>query len=230
MSLNTTPTPTLSDYLSFRYSAGGHAVTRLVSQRIGAVFAWLAMHVGLRPTAVTLLGTLTFICAATLFVTLPSGYWPAASVLVLFQMAYGLDCADGQLARATQQTSAFGAWLDVACDYVRNVMLGAAMAQWLMRNGYSPGMAVIVGAVFTAGTAVQLHTSTALRGGSGQRSLHTAGLFAKLRAAVTALMDTPFVLMLLTLLRSETALLAGYAVMVGIVSFGSACYLANRRL
>jgi phosphatidylglycerophosphate synthase len=50
----------------------------------------------------------------------------AAAALVGWQLAYTLDCADGQLARSTNQASSVGALLDIACDYV--VQVGVVVA------------------------------------------------------------------------------------------------------
>jgi phosphatidylglycerophosphate synthase len=48
--------------------------------------------------------------------------------LVGWQLAYALDCADGQLARVTGQTSPAGARVDVLCDVAAQIALVAALA------------------------------------------------------------------------------------------------------
>ena len=48
--------------------------------------------------------------------------------LVGWQVAYALDCADGQLARVTGRTSAAGARLDVLCDVAAQIALVTALA------------------------------------------------------------------------------------------------------
>jgi phosphatidylglycerophosphate synthase len=48
--------------------------------------------------------------------------------LLGWQVAYAFDCADGQLARVTGQTSAAGARLDVLCDVAVQISLVSAVA------------------------------------------------------------------------------------------------------
>src|SRR5690606_1369410 len=45
-----------------------------------------------------------------------------------WQLAYAFDCADGQLARVTNRTSAAGGRLDVLCDVATQISVVAALA------------------------------------------------------------------------------------------------------
>ena len=55
--------------------------------------------------------------------------WPVGLLALLgWQFAYALDCADGQLARVTGQTSPAGARVDVLCDVAAQIALVAALA------------------------------------------------------------------------------------------------------
>ena len=48
--------------------------------------------------------------------------------LVLWQLAYSLDCADGQLARVTGRASPAGARVDVLCDVAVQISLVTAVS------------------------------------------------------------------------------------------------------
>ena len=93
-------------------SGGGFLFSRLVSDRAGTMIAALAEPLKAHPSVLTL-GNLALGVAGSAIVVLGAGA-KAISVtglagLVLWQFAYALDCADGQLARATGTTSPSGA-------------------------------------------------------------------------------------------------------------------------
>ena len=68
--------------------------------------------------------------------------WPVGLLaLVGWQLAYALDCADGQLARVTGQTSPAGARVDVLCDVAAQIALVTALAATASRPGpQTPGV------------------------------------------------------------------------------------------
>lgn len=224
------PRPTLADYMTLRYSAGGHPLTRVVSQPLGAVLAWASQCLGIPPSAVTLLGLATFFAAVGAFVSLGANGPANLAVALLMQVAYAFDCADGQLARATARTSGFGAWLDLGCDYVRNVALGGAVAFWATENGAALGWAIAAGAIFSGGTALQLHTVTVIRHVDRAARLETAGTLSAARMAATLLIDTATVLLVLPMLRAAPEALLAYAALIGVACFAIASAQARRRL
>lgn len=226
--MNVPVAPAYADFRKLRFSAGGHPLTRLLSQRLGARLAWLAYRIGLSPSAVTVLGLTVFLATAGLYATLPAGIGPALACLVLLQLGYALDCADGQLARATARTSAFGGWLDLACDYVRTVALAAAVLLWLVTRGQALEVATICTAVFLAGAAVHIHTAAVLRS-SGPAELQPSAAGQRLRWTVTALCDTATLLLLLAGLREAPALLAPYLAAIGILYLAISLYLVRAR-
>jgi phosphatidylglycerophosphate synthase len=64
---------------------------------------------------------------AIAFLLLDSPLTAAGFLFVGLQLAYGLDCADGQVARATRTTSAGGAKLDLICDFLVQVSVLCVM-------------------------------------------------------------------------------------------------------
>jgi phosphatidylglycerophosphate synthase len=115
---------------------GGGLFSEAVSQRLGARIALFAHRRGLHPTVLTVanLGIGCLVSAVVVAAAHPMAEgrvwaWPVGLLaLVGWQVAYALDCADGQLARVTGQTSTSGARVDVLCDVAAQIALVAALA------------------------------------------------------------------------------------------------------
>jgi len=168
----TTPArPTAADFLA-RHRGGG-LFTETVSQRIGARFAVAAHRAKLLPTALTLTNLVLGLGAAML-VIVAHDRLPAAVVglvaLVLWHVAYALDCADGQLARVTGTGSAAGARVDVLCDVALQVALVAAVSAVAVTHDPAPPAWLI--AAFAGTWMVNLVTSI-LQQGTAAASLVT---------------------------------------------------------
>lgn len=106
-----------------RFALGGYWWTMTVNQTVGAYLARAGIRLGLHPNHVSL-GTALLGIATTTVVVLTYPYEPVlAGVvgLVGWQLSYSLDCADGQIARATGQATPRGALLDLLCDFVIHV-------------------------------------------------------------------------------------------------------------
>lgn len=101
------------------HAKGGFPWTRVVSQRIGAVLALAAVRLGLHPSTLTWTSLALGVGSAGVAIGLLPAHRGLAGVLVLlgWQLAYGVDCADGQVARATRSTSVAGARLDLTADF-----------------------------------------------------------------------------------------------------------------
>jgi phosphatidylglycerophosphate synthase len=87
--------------------------------------------------------------------------------LLGWQLAYALDCADGQLARATGKTSPYGARVDLLVDFAVQVSVVSAVVT-IVDHWQHPHPAVL--GAFAAVWMVNLFTS-ALAGGEGSTSL-----------------------------------------------------------
>ena len=101
--------------------------------------------------------------------------WPIGLLaLIGWQLAYALDCSDGQLARVTGQTSPAGARIDVLCDVAAQIALVAALAAtaeaqvpetpaWLLAAFAGTWMVNLVTSVMQSGPqATSMVTSTSL--------------------------------------------------------------------
>jgi phosphatidylglycerophosphate synthase len=216
------------DLLSRRFDTPQQAaMTRWVSQRAGAVAAAAAFAVGMSPNAVTLLGLALSLAGCLPFILGQGpGAWIAAALL--WQLGFALDCADGQLARATGRSSAFGAWLDVACDHVRQAAIAIAVL-----GVCAPALgwfwAAASALMLAAGLSVYLHTA-AMMHALKPPALHALGAASMLRSALQTVADTPVMLLMLCILRPwELALAAGVAA-YGLMLLLRAVAIARLRL
>jgi len=128
------PRPTAADF--YATNRGGGLFSEAVSQRLGAHLALAAERLGLPPTALTLANLMVGLPVSVIVIALAgpvaAGTVPAWAVgllaLIGWQLAYGLDCADGQLARVTGRSSPTGARLDILCDVAAQVALVTALS------------------------------------------------------------------------------------------------------
>lgn len=108
---------------------------RRVNHPAGALIALPLLHTRITPNMVTLAGVAVQLLGAlyAAFLAPPAALWSVLVVILLWQVAFSLDCADGQLARARGATSAFGAWLDQMADSVGRSAVYIALSIYLAR-------------------------------------------------------------------------------------------------
>jgi phosphatidylglycerophosphate synthase len=126
----------------------GFFTTFFVSPYSKYVARWAA-HRGLRPNQVTAFSLFLGAVAAAAFATGHRGGLIAGALLL--QVAFTSDCVDGQLARYTQNFSAFGAWLDATFDRLKEYLVYAGLGIGAARAG-APIWA-LAGAALTLQTA-----------------------------------------------------------------------------
>jgi phosphatidylglycerophosphate synthase len=168
--------PTAADF--YRTNRGGGLFSEGLSQRAGAVCAAIAYRLGVPPTLLTAGNLVVGLATSAVIVALASSSvptWVAGVVgLVGWQLAYALDCADGQLARVAGKTSPAGARVDVLCDIAVQISLVTALsavavdqrpstATWLVALFASTWMVNLVTSVMQSGpNAASMVTSTSL--------------------------------------------------------------------
>jgi phosphatidylglycerophosphate synthase len=139
------------------------------------VFALVAARTGLKPTHLTLLNLVIGIAVSVVLVLRAQDGTAAITplygllALVGWQVAYSLDCADGQLARVTRQGSAAGARIDILCDVASQILLVTALVAvarpplWLGALFAGSWMVNLVTSVLASqGDANSMMTSTSL--------------------------------------------------------------------
>ncbi len=109
-------------------SAGTPAYSRFVNRRIGRVLAAAAFLAGRTPNQVSLASGFCSLVGIVLIAAVrPSLPLALVVVMVLLVLGYGLDSADGQLARLRGGGSPLGEWLDHMIDSVKIVLLHSAV-------------------------------------------------------------------------------------------------------
>ncbi|MEI8409364.1 MULTISPECIES: CDP-alcohol phosphatidyltransferase family protein [unclassified Kribbella] len=108
-------------------SAGTPAYSRFVNRRIGRVFAAAAFLGRRTPNQVSLASGFCSLVGIVLIATVRPSVTLALVVTALLVLGYGLDSADGQLARLRGGGSPLGEWLDHMIDSVKIVLLHSAV-------------------------------------------------------------------------------------------------------
>lgn len=137
--------------LARAHRGGGYLFTTRVSYPLGSWVAAVAMRFGIHPTLVTIIDLGLAIIAGTFVIAqadhLHSGWAPGLVALLLWQLVYILDCADGQVARATGKTSSFGARVDVLVDFLVYAIVISALMTVLTQRIDPPVALVVFGAI-----------------------------------------------------------------------------------
>lgn len=158
---------------------GGGLFSETINQRLGSYFALLAYRTGLAPTALTIANLVLAVAASTAVVlvaprvgeSLPA--WPVGvGAFLAWQIAYSLDCADGQLARVTGRASAAGGRVDLLCDLAVQISFVTAISA--IAVAVVPGTPIWLVSVFAGTWLVNLMTSI-MASGPGAASLISSG-------------------------------------------------------
>ena len=141
--------PTVAQcYLAARQvRSGGFLYSRTVSERLGTVVAAIGMRLGAHPTYLTLANLVLGIggSVAVMASRSPGRTAPLlVAGVVLWQVAYIFDCADGQLARATGKTSAYGASVDIFADVAVQISVVVAVSSVILSRHEIPGLLVVL--------------------------------------------------------------------------------------
>jgi phosphatidylglycerophosphate synthase len=208
-------TPPLRQFLNLRFAARSPLWSQLVFERIGGLLAYVFARARIRPNTVTLAGGVCGVSGAVLL-GLAGGTAEIVAAGILLGTAYSLDCADGQLARATGRSTPAGAWLDVTVDAVVTSFVAVAVSAALLSNGQGPLVSLLTAGAFGASRTAVLFTATRVRSDHG--GLRLTGLWAVLRTAFLAVIDTPFIYVLLCVFRFRPAVFLGVVVSVTVLS------------
>lgn len=107
---------------SHRGTTAGFLFSKHVNDRLGSSLAAFAIRLGIHPSVVTLISLVVAVGSSILIIAEADQarrWWlPGLVACVCWQIAYILDCADGQVARATGKKSDFGARLDALVDFL----------------------------------------------------------------------------------------------------------------
>lgn len=142
---------------------GGGLFSEAVDQPIGAALAALSANRRIHPTVLTIANLVVgSITAVVVILSASTGsWWPGIVAVIGWQLAYCLDCADGQLARVTGQTSEHGARVDVLADFAIQVGMCAAVAAVAFAHSHQP---VAVSVAFGMLWVMNLFTAVLAKG------------------------------------------------------------------
>lgn len=116
---------------SLKSSESDEPINTYVIRPLAGIIVWVLYPTPVSPNQVTIASTVAGVCAAWMYTHGTPGDTMLAGLLVTLKDI--LDSADGQLARARQQYSRRGRFLDSLGDALVNVLLFAAIAVALSR-------------------------------------------------------------------------------------------------
>jgi phosphatidylglycerophosphate synthase len=132
--------------------------TEWISRPPAAVLVWALKNTGITPNQVSFLAISVAAggCATLIFWRSWLGLIVAGLIL---QLAYVIDCVDGQLARLKSMSSPVGALLDFMLDEVKAFMVIASSTARLYLQSSDPKWLLIgLGGLFVAATGITLTT------------------------------------------------------------------------
>lgn len=127
--------------------SAGSLYSQTVSNRLGTAVAAIGMRLGAHPTYLTLVNLVLGIggSVAVMAGRSPDRTAPLLVVgVILWQVAYIFDCADGQVARATGKTSAYGEFVDVFVDVAVQISVVVAVSSVILPRHEIPGLLVVL--------------------------------------------------------------------------------------
>ncbi|NRQ48366.1 CDP-alcohol phosphatidyltransferase family protein [Aeromicrobium stalagmiti] len=106
---------------------------RVVNRRLGRLIASVAAQTPATPNHMTAASFVAFLAGAGLLVAVSPGVPMAVGAMVLLQLGFAFDSADGQLARLRGTGSPAGEWLDHVVDSGRHLLFHLAVLVGLYR-------------------------------------------------------------------------------------------------
>jgi len=199
---------------------GAPPYSRFVNRPMGRWFAAGAFVLGATPNQVTLASAACSAAGIAIIAAVTTSVWSATVAVVLLVIGYGLDSADGQLARLRGGGSRAGEWLDHTVDAAKISSLHLALAIALYRFGAVDPVWLLVPLGFTV-TANVLFFSWILRdlmlAGTELNTNRAAGDEAPsvVGSLVRLLEDYGVLMLVVALLPATTVFLGAYGVLFG---------------
>jgi phosphatidylglycerophosphate synthase len=198
----------------------GGGLATLLDQRGAAYFAYAAWRMGLKPTHLSFVNLLLGVGAsAGVIAYLPAArdgapWWPVAiAALVIWQVAYMLDCADGQLARVTGTGSDAGARVDILCDIAIQASVVSVVVA--VTSAYTPELPAWCGAAFAALWMTNLVTAVMAKEDDGVSMVKSTNIVVRL---IKLVRDYGFIIVVIALALLWPELMAAVMLAFGAVN------------
>lgn len=191
--------PTLSKFWNKQYAVSCFPPTWYIFQRLGSIIAFIGYKIGISPNGVTAIGGLIGFFTIWQFGTLPTDIIASIQLTLMFGIVYSFDCADGQLARATEKTSEWGKWFDLGVDLLLIVLFPLSIVILLIDN-YSIIQLSSLVLVLVYGRALALLTS-AINRTDGKKHMPSQSMFKKI---IQSFIDSPTFYTLICLSRIQS--------------------------
>jgi phosphatidylglycerophosphate synthase len=102
-------------------------ITALFTRRISILVTYMLRNTKVTPNMVTISSLIVFLAGMPFFLFGYDNYIFLVIGVVITQIAYVLDCSDGELARYKKMTSSLGAWLDSLFDRIKEAVVFLTM-------------------------------------------------------------------------------------------------------
>lgn len=134
--------------------------TTYLSRPFGAALAWALRNTRVTPNHVTFLALFVSLIGAAVMVGWLS--WPGlVAAILIYQLAYVIDCADGMLARLRGTSSPVGHLLDFLGDEIKaKVLLGAVAVRLYLQSDDARYLIAGIAGVLLVSIAISLTTFT----------------------------------------------------------------------
>jgi phosphatidylglycerophosphate synthase len=162
--------------------------TEHVARPPAAVVVYALRNTPITPNQVTFASAAIAAGACAMIALLPGWAWLVAAVLV-FELSFVLDCADGQLARLRKTASVVGHLLDFLMDELKAMMLYGSVAIRLWRETDDVRILLVgIGGLFCLASGIAL-TSFMRRPEYGAKPPTEDGQPAQLRKGPLAIVE-----------------------------------------
>lgn len=120
--------------------------TTLITRRLSRVLSYIILKYdkNATPNQISVLSFFMAFFACALFVY--ANYWYRIIGVIFLQLAFALDCSDGEIARYKNMSSKFGAWFDSVADRFKEALMFSALT-YLAYLHYAQIYVLLVGAV-----------------------------------------------------------------------------------
>jgi phosphatidylglycerophosphate synthase len=216
-------------FLKRQFAAGGPPVTWWISQYLAGHVAYYFCRWGVSANMTTLLALLVSLSGLLFYGLAPAGVASAVISLIILQFGYVLDCADGQVARATKTSSEQGAWFDNLADITITCALGYVCFYQLWSADLPVMLVAAALWIFMLGHGILHFTSTRVRSSTDER-IQTSGFLSIVRQLGTGVFDKPALLFWVCLFRDFPVALALMLLLAGFGYTAHAMYSGRRLL